>query len=370
MNRLFIGMDVHKEKIVVIGLPEEGSRPVVREEFGGGDLRRLTKRIQTFSRSWEVESCYEAGPSGYGLARIFLEAGIPCRVVAPSLIPRRPGNRVKTDSRDAKELALALRADTLTFVRIPALEEEEARGLIRCREDVARQVRLFKTTVSHWLLNRGQRVPAGVKRWTPAYWKWVRALPLSPMDRTTLDHYLDVVSLLENRRKQVEEQICALAKEDPYRERVKRLIVLRGFSPLAAMRLIAEVIEFKRFRSASSFMKFTGLTPSEHSSGDRTRRGRITKAGNSHLRHVLVEAVQKAHFSANPGRLLLRRWQEVSGPLRQIAVDCLKRLHHKFWSLTQRGVPAGKTRVAMARELAGFVWALMTHPEIETPLAV
>ncbi|MCM3900436.1 MAG: IS110 family transposase, partial [Pyrinomonadaceae bacterium] len=283
MNRLFIGMDVHKEKIVVVGLPEEGSHPVVREEFGGGDLRRLTKRIQTLSRNWEVASCYEAGPSGYGLARIFLEAGIPCRVVAPSLIPRRPGNRVKTDSRDAKELALALRADTLTFVRIPALEEEEARGLIRCREDVARQVRLFKTTVSHWLQNRGQRVPSGMKRWRPAYWKWVRALPLSPMDRTTLDHYLDVVSLLENRRKQVEEQICALAKEDPYRERVKRLIVLRGFSPLAAMRLIAEVIEFKRFRSASSFMKFTGLTPSEYSSGDRTRRGRITKAGNSHL---------------------------------------------------------------------------------------
>jgi len=151
MNRLFVGMDVHKEKIVVIGLPEEGSHPMVREEFGGGDLRKLAKRNQTLSRSWEVESCYEAGPSGYGLARIFREAGIPCRVVAPSLIPRCPGNRVKTDNRDAKELALALRADTLTLVRIPALEEEETCGLIRCREDVARQVRIFKTTVSHWL---------------------------------------------------------------------------------------------------------------------------------------------------------------------------------------------------------------------------
>lgn len=369
MNRLFVGMDVHKEKIWVVGLPSEGSHPVVREEFGGGDLPRLTKRIQTLARSWEVESCYEAGPAGYRLARVFREAGIPCHVVAPSLIPRRPGNRVKTDSRDAKELALALRAGTLTFVRIPSLEEEEARGLIRCREDVARQVRLFKTTVSHWLQNRGHRVPAGVKRWTPAYWKWVRALGLSSMDRTTLDHYLDVVFLLEDRRKQVEEQICALAQEDRYRERVRRLIVLRGFSPLAAMRLIAEVMEFARFPSASAFMKFTGLTPSEHSSGERTRRGRITKAGNAHLRHVLVEAVQRAHASARPGRGLLRRWQGVCGPLRQIALDCLKRLHHKFWALTRRGVPVGKIRVAMARELAGFVWSLMTHTAGEAPTA-
>ena len=131
------------------------------------------------------------------------------------------------------------------------------------------------------------------------------------------------------------------------------------------MRLIAEVMRFDRFGSAPSFMKFTGLIPSEHSSGDRIRRGKITKAGNSHIRHVLVEAVQKAHVSARPGRTLLRRWQEVSGPLRQIALTCLKRLHHKFWSLTRRGVSVGKTRVGMARELAGFVWALMMQQERE-----
>jgi transposase len=367
MNRLFVAMDVHKENIVVIGLPKEEPHPVVREEFGGGEISRLVKRFKTLSRTWQVETCYEAGPSGYGLARVLLKAGISCGVVAPTLIPRRPGNRVKTDARDARELALALRAGTLEFVRIPTLGEEEVRALVRCREDIARQVRIFKTTISHWLHSRDHRVPSGLKRWTPAYWKWVRALPLSPMDRLTLDHYLDVLSLLEDQRRQVEEQICELAKEEPYRERVKTLGALRGFSPLAAMRLIAEVMVFERFASAPSFMKFTGLTPSEHSSGNRIRRGKITKAGNSHIRHVLVEAVQKAHISARPGRALLRRWQEVSGPLRQIALNCLKRLHHKFWSLTQRGVSAGMTRVAMARELAGFVWALMTHQEREIP---
>ncbi len=364
MNRLFSGMDVHKENIVVVGLPKEGPHPVVREEFGGGDIPRLLKRFKTLSRTWQVETCYEAGPSGYGLARILSKAGISCRVVAPTLIPRRPGNRIKTDVRDAKELALALRAGQLEFVRIPTLEEE-VRALIRCREDIARQVRVFKTTISHWLHSRDHRVPSGVKRWTPTYWKWVRALPLSLMDRRTLDHYLDVLSLLEDQRRQVEEQICELAKEEPYRDRVKTLCALRGFSPLAAMRLIAEVMVFERFGSAPSFMKFTGLIPSEHSSGDRIRRGKITKAGNSHIRHVLVEAVQRAHLSARPGRAVLRRWQEVPGPLRQIALACLKRLHHKFWSLTRRGVSAGKTRVAMARELAGFVWALMTQKERE-----
>lgn len=367
MNRLFVAMDVHKENIVVVGLPQDGPHPVIREEFGGGDVGRLVKRFKTLSRTWRVEVCYEAGPSGYGLARAFSKAGIPCRVVAPTLIPRRPGNRVKTDARDAKELALSFRAGQLEFVRIPTLDEEEVRALIRCREDIARQVRVFKMTVSHWLLSRDHRVPSGMRRWSPTYWKWVRALALSPMDRRTLDYYLDVLSLLEDHRRQVEEQICELATQEPYRDRVKRLCVLRGFSPLAAMRLIAEVMVFERFGSAPSFMKFTGLIPSEHSSGDRIRRGKITKAGNSHIRHVLVEAVQRAHLSVRPGTTILRRWQEVSGPLRQIAGDCLKRLHHKFWSLTRRGVSAGKTRVAMARELAGFVWALMTYRDAEVP---
>lgn len=274
MNRLFVGMDAHKEKIVVVGLPGEGSHPVLREDFGGGNIPRLVKRMQTLSKTWHVEACYEAGPSGYALARVLSKAGISCRVVAPSMIPRRPGNRVKTDVQDAKELALALRAGTLEFVRIPAVEEEEVRGLVRCREDVAREVRLFKMTVSHWLQARGIRTISGTKRWSPVYWKWLRALPLSSMDRTTLDHYLDVLCLLEDRRKHIEEQICALSEEEPYRDRVRRLVVLRGFSPLAAMRLIAEVMEFGRFRSAPAFMKFTGLTPSEYSSGDRISGGR------------------------------------------------------------------------------------------------
>jgi transposase len=362
-------MDVHKEKIVVVGLPGEGSHPVLRDDFGGGNLSRLLKRMQTLSRTWQVEACYEAGPSGYALARALSKAGISCRVVAPSLIPRRPGNRVKTDARDAKELALALRAATIQFVRIPAVEEEEVRGLVRCREDVAREVRLFKMTVSHWLQGRGIRTISGTKRWSPVYWIWLRALPLSSMDRTTLDHYLDVLCLLEDRRKHIEEQICALSEKEPYRDRVRRFVVLRGFSPLAAMRLIAEVMEFGRFRSAPAFMKFTGLTPLEYSSGDRVRRGKITKVGNSHIRHVLVEAVQRAHSSVQPGKFVLRRWQGVSGPLRQIAVDCAKRLHHKFWLLARRGMSTGKIRVAVARELAGVVWALMTHPGCdEAPL--
>jgi transposase len=133
---------------------------VIREEFGGGDVARMVKRFKALSRTWQVETCYEAGPSGYGLARALSKAGIQCRVVAPTLIPRRPGNRVKTDARDAKELALALRAGTLEFVRIPTMEEEEVRALVRCREDIARQVRVFKMTISHWLLSREHRSAA------------------------------------------------------------------------------------------------------------------------------------------------------------------------------------------------------------------
>ena len=362
MDRLSVGMDVHKEKVVMCGLPERGDTPVMRETFRGDNISGIVKRLRSLSRVWAVESCYEAGPSGYGLARVLTEAGISCRVVAPSLMPRRPGNMVKTDIRDAKELAAALRAQTLEFVRIPSCEEEEVRGLVRCREDIARQLRSFKQIVSHWLLSHGYRPEAKVNRWSPTFWRWVRGLPLPSLERMVLDHYLDVLLMLEDRRKQLESQICELADREEYRERVCRLGSLRGFSKLAAMRLIAEVMDFNRFLKASAFMKFTGLTPSEHSSSERIRRGKITKGGNSHIRHVLVEAVQRAHVSARPGRSLLKRQEGAAGEFRQIALKCLLRLYRKFWAYTKRGVPVGKVRVAMARELAGFVWALMVHP--------
>lgn len=368
MNRLFVGMDVHKEKIVLVGFLQGDRVPVVRETLGG-ETERVVKRLLKLSREWTIEACYEAGSSGYGLARALEKVGLHCRLAAPSLIPRRPGNRVKTDSRDASELALALRAGTLPFVRIPSREEEEVRGLVRCREDIARQARILKMTISHWVLVRGHRFPAGWKRWTPRHWSWLRALPLSALERETLDHYLDMLFLQEERRRQIEARICELGDLPEYRERVKRLLALKGFSRLAAMRVIAEVMEFRRFKNASSFMKFTGLVPSEFSSSERIRRGRITKAGNSHLRHVLVEAVQRAHSSVRPGRRLLKDLQGVCGTLRQVALRCLARLHHKFWALTKRGVTVGRVRVAMARELAGFVWALMVFPAGEESLA-
>lgn len=363
MNRVFVGMDVHKEKIVAVGLPEEGNHPVMREEFGGNDLSRLVKRLRQLAKGHRIEACYEAGPCGYGLARALLGAGMECRVAAPSLIPRRPGDRIKTDGRDARELALAFRANTLSFVRIPSREEEEVRGLIRCREDIAKEVRRIKHVIAHWLLIHEQRPSQGVKGWTQAHWRWMRGLELSPMDRTVLDHYLDVLHLLVERLKQIEQQVVALAETAPYRERVTRLRAFKGFSPLAAMRVIAEVMEFRRFPRAAAFMKFTGLVPSEYSSSNRIRRGRITKAGNSHLRCVLVEAVQRGTKNAHPGRDLLKRMACVSGPLREVALRCLTRLHHKFWKLTRRGVAGGKVKVALARELAGFVWAMMTLPE-------
>lgn len=363
MNRVFVGMDVHKEKIVAVSLPEEGNHPVMRETFAGTDFPRLVKRLLRLSKTYRIEACYEAGPSGYGPARALQTAGIPCRVAAPSLIPRRPGNRVKTDLRDALELALALRAGTLSFVRIPTQEEEQVRGLVRCREDIAKEVRRIKQIIAHWLLLHGHRVPQGVKRWTPAHRQWMRGLELSSLDRTVLDHYLDVAHLLGERLKLIEDQVLVLADTEGFRDRVARLQAFKGFSKLSAMRVIAEVMEFARFPKATSFMKFTGLIPSEYSSSDRIRRGKITKAGNSHLRHVLVEAVQRAQSAARPGRSLSKRLGAVCGPYRQVALSALTRLHHTFWRLTRRGVSAGKVKVALARELAGFVWAMMTIPE-------
>lgn len=174
MDRLSVGMDVHKEKVVMCGLPERGDTPVMRETFRGNNISGIVKRLRSLSRVWAVESCYEAGPSGYGLARVLTESGISCRVVAPSLMPRRPGNMVKTDNRDAKELAAALRAQTLEFVRIPSCEEEEVRGLVRCREDIARQLRSFKQIVFYGVRSI---VQTSFCRWIP---DTVKARPRFP----------------------------------------------------------------------------------------------------------------------------------------------------------------------------------------------
>lgn len=361
MERLFVGLDVHKEKVVGVGMPADGTTPVWREDFSG-DVSRVVKRLDGLSRKYALLVCYEAGPCGYGLARALFNKGIVCRIVAPSLVPKRPGDRVKTDGRDARELALALRAQTLTFVRIPSEAEESARGLIRCREDIAREVRRLKQVVAHWLLTRNVRRPSGTKCWSPSHWRWMRGLELPVIDRTVLDHYLDALRLLDDRLKIIEGEIIALSDTEPYREKVKRLRAFRGFSVLGAMRVVAEVMEFSRFGKATSFMNYAGLTPSEHSSSDRIRRGRISKAGNSLLRFVLVEAVQNLR-PATPGKALMLRMKAISGPLRDIAVKCMARLRSKFLRMLNRGVPGGKAKVAMARELAGFVWAMMTAPE-------
>jgi transposase len=355
-------MDVHKEKIVAVGMPEEGTVPVLREEYAGGDLPRLVKRLVRLGRTHQVAACYEAGPCGYGLVRALVEQGIDCRIVAPSLIPKKPGDRVKTDARDARELALALRAGTLTFIRIPSEEEESVRGLIRCREDIGKEVRRLKHIIAHWMLTHGFRKPSRVGSWSKPHWSWMRGLDLPNLDRVVLDHYLDTLRMLDEKLQVIDSQIVELSETDTYREKVRRLRAFRGFSVLGAMRVIAEVMEFSRFPNACAFMKYAGLTPSEYSSSDRIRRGRITKAGNSLLRYVLVEAVQSVR-SPSPGRALLLRMEGVCGPLREIAVNCLGRLRTKFLRLLHRGVASGKAKVAMARELAGFVWAMMTVPE-------
>jgi transposase len=361
MERLFVGLDVHKEKVVGVGMPADGTAPIWREDFSG-DVSRVVKRLESLSRKHALLVCYEAGPCGYGLARALLGKGIDCRIVAPSLVPKRPGDRVKTDGRDARELALSLRAQTLTFVRIPSEAEESVRSLVRCREDIAKEVRRLKHVIAHWLLTRNHRKPPGTNKWSAIHWRWMRGLGLPAMDRTVLDHYLDALRLLEDRLKIIEGEIVALADMEPYREKVKRLRAFRGFSVLGAMRIVSEVMEFHRFGKATSFMNYAGLTPSEYSSSDRIRRGRISKTGNSQLRYVLVEAVQNLR-PATPGRALMVRMKAVAGPLRDIAVKCMGRLRSKFLRMLNRGVPSGKAKVAMARELAGFVWAMMTAPE-------
>jgi len=353
----YIGLDVHKETIV-IAVADAGRGPAQAWKTIPYDLPRLVKSIALLADEAEVEVCYEAGPTGYGIQRALQKAGYMCQMVAPSLIPVKSGNRVKTDRRDAAKLAHFLRSGDLTAITIPDQEREALRDLERSRDDAKRAERVARQQLGKFLLRRDLRYTEGVN-WTQKHLTWVRRLRLEDeVAQTVLDDYLLAV---ENATERVERLTSALEEKilaSSLAPLVRGLMVLRGVAVVTASTIAAEIGDFRRFRSAKHFMSYVGLTPSEDSSGERVRRGAITKCGNRHVRHLLVEAAQ--HYRRRPGISVALRKRSADQPkeLRQIGWEAQKRLHRRLGALTARGKPGNKAIVAVARELAGFVWAI------------
>jgi transposase len=325
------------------------------------DLAELRRFVRRLGRARTVQCCYEAGPCGFELQRALGADGVACDVIAPALIPRRPGDRIKTDRRDAGQLAVLYRAGALTAIHIPTEQEEAARDLLRCREDIRADLLRARHRLSKFLLRHGRRFTETKRAWSRRHDAWLRShtWPILALDQSHRA-YLRTVDEALARLRAVEIDLQSLLTLEPLRARVVRLRCFRGIDDLTALTIAAELGDPRRFRTAPSTMAYVGLVPSEHSSGTKRVRGAITKTGNAHLRRVLVEAAW--HYRHHPfvGHGLRRRQQGAPEDVKMRAWAAQQRLHRRYRVLAGRGKPKQHVVTAVARELTGFVWSALT----------
>ena len=358
----FVGLDVHKSTIQVAllcpgeSLALEWSCP--HTEAG---VRRL---VGDFKReaSGQVRVCYEAGPCGYALQRQLKKAGIECQVIAPSLIPVKPGERIKTDRRDARKLAELFRAGLLTEVHPPTEEDEALRDLCRAREDIREDLMRARHRMGKFLLRRGRQYDEGKRAWGTRHRTWLHGLRFERRDeQVTFDAYLLAIEQLEERQRSLEVAMAEAGAREPRREPVAWLRCFRGIDTVTAVSLVAELHDFRRFRSPRTLMAYLGLVPSENSSGERRCQGSITRAGNNHVRRLLVEAAW--HYRHRPEVGATLRARRAGQPARVIAIA--DRAQERLWKrrsrMVMQGKPHNKIVVAQARELVGYLWAVL-HP--------
>lgn len=362
----YVGLDVHKRSIAVSMLLPGGSKSMEWQEVNDSRVaRRLARRMKREAPG-QVVSCYEAGPTGYVLERRLRAEGVMCSVVAPSRIPRQPGSRVKTDRRDARKLAGLLRAGLLTAVHPPSEEQEALRDLSRCREDVSHDLMRARHRLSKFLLRRHCIYNQTKHHWGTRHMAWLRQLRFEDAaSQATLDSYMLAIDQLDERLLQLENQLGEFGCQEPYREPVAWLRCFRGIDMVTAVGLVAELHDVRRFRTPRALMSYLGLVPSESSSGEKERRGPITKTGNSHVRRLLVEAAWHNRSRPAIGLPLRRRREGQPAWVIAIADRAQERLHRRWTRMTFKGKPTQKTVVAMARELIGYLWAVLNpQPEV------
>jgi transposase len=354
----YIGLDVHKADIVV-AVAEGGLRGEVRE-YGRivntpAALERLARKLG--HDGVKLRFCYEAGPCGYGIQRQLSALGHECVVVAPSLIPKRAGDRIKTDRRDAASLARLDRAGELTPVWVPDAGHEAMRDLVRARLDAVQALRRARQQLSGFLLRQGCHY--GRPAWTKLHRRWLAGLKFEhPAHHIVLEDYIAAVEAAEVRRDRLTAQIEAMLPDWSLAPLVAALQTMRGIALVNAASLIAELGDLSRFANPRQLMAYLGLVPSEHSSGVSIKRGGLTKAGNGAARRLLIEAAWCYRFPARVSRELRLRQEAQPIPIREIAWKGQRRLCARYRKLARTGKPANVVTAAIARELAGFVWAI------------
>ncbi len=355
----YVALDDSKNSIVAGILRPKATEPELRQF--PNEPKHLRRFVDRLKRESPVVTCYEAGPAGYDLYRQLTGLGVPCQVMAPALTPRKPGDRIKTNRRDAAKLVRAFRAGDLTPITVPDEAAEAARDLLRCREDVQEDLLRWRHRLVKFLARHGRIYREG-RHWTQRHWSWLRSQRfVLPALQRTYEEYRVAVEQLLARVGELDREIATLAETAPYRERVGWLRCFRGIDTLSAMGLLTEVGDFARFARPRQLMAYLGQVPSEASTGDRERRGAITKAGNLHARRLLVEAAWHYRHPPRIGGALARRSQGQPPAIRAQAWQAQHRLHRRYRHLVGHGKRAPVAVVAIARELAGFVWAALTQ---------
>jgi transposase len=353
----YIGLDVHRASVAVAIADDEGApRSYGNIANDPSAIRTLMTRLG--GPYVQLRVAYEAGPTGYALHRQLSSMGIECIVVAPSLIPKRPGDKVKTDRRDALKLARLLRSGDLTAVWVPDEAHEALRNLVRARADAKVDQLRAKHRLSKFLLRQGCHPPVGMKNWSQRHFQWLRQVHFEhAADQIVFTDYLAVVTAASERIKRLEAALQQCATSSSQVAVVRALQAFRGIGFLTAVTIVAEAGDLRRFRTAPQLMAYTGTVPSESSSGGKQQRGPITKTGNGLLRHVLGEAAHHARHAPRVAGTLKQRQADLPPEIVELAWRAQLRLHMRYRHLSSR-IGARKALTAVARELAGFIWAV------------
>jgi transposase len=357
----YVGIDYHLNSLSIAVL--------IEGDIAFYDLIRIKnhdnlifKYMKKLSKTYDIKACYEASFSGYSFQRKMASWGFHCDVIAPSLIPKKRGDHRKNDKRDAKDLARLYASGLLTTVHVPTEFEESVRGIIRCRLSFKDLEKRTKNQIKSLLMTQDLKCPFK-KRWSKRYLAWLSNLEIPERYvKIILEEQLGLLNFTQARIASLDDQIKDIAQSKIYAPSVKKLRTFKGIGTLTAMILIAEITDFRRFPNARSLMAFLGLIPSENTSGEKQRPGSITKSGNSRVRKHIIEAVQHYPKATNICQQMKKDLSEVDAQSAQIAVNCMERLHKRYWHLALRGKTRSKALTAIARELVGFIWAMM-QPE-------
>jgi transposase len=365
-NLLFVGLDVHAETIAV-AVAEAGGE-VRSLGVIPNRLESVRKLVRKLGPVEHLRACYEAGPTGYVLYWQLTQLSVSCEVIAPSLVPTKAGDRVKTDRRDAAKLARCHRAGELTAVWVPDADHEALRDLVRAREAAKKDQLKARHRLGKFLLRHGRR-PDGIKAWTKEYLEWIKSKVRfdQPALEATLADYLEEVDHVAARIVRLDKSIDEAVRQAPpgIRAVIEALQSLRGVAQTTAATIVSELGSLSRFESPQRLMGYSGLVPREYSSGNRVQRGRITKTGNGHLRRVLVEAAWAYQHRPNVSGGILQRQKNLAldDEVKKMAWKAQQRLYKRYTALAARGKNKNQIVTAVGRELLGFIWAIAVHTE-------